>query len=223
MDEVFDSKILAKIQEAGVIAVLVIERVSDAVPVARSLLDGGVSIMELTLRTDAAVDALRAIREEVPDMMAGMGTILTPAQLIEVSQAGAAFGVSPGTTPRVIETAREINFSFAPGVATPSDIETALELECRVLKFFPAEPSGGIAYLKSMAGPYKHLGLKFMPLGGVNLENMASYIESELVPAVGGSFLAKSHRIKEKDWASITGKARDSKKIVRQIRREGIQ
>lgn len=220
MNEPFDKQVLQRIREAGVIAVLVVDEAKDAVPLAQSLLDGGVKIMELTLRTPAALDALRAIREHVPGMMAGIGTILTPQQVQDVADAGASFGVAPGTNPNVMKAAMDSGLSFAPGVATPSDIETALELECRVLKFFPAEPSGGIPYLKSMAGPYKHLGLTFMPLGGINAHNMSSYLETDMVPAVGGSWLAKRDVIRNHEWQTITENAREAMQIIRKLREE---
>ncbi len=220
MKEPFKKQVLQRIREAGVIAVLVVDEVEDAVPLARSLLDGGVKIMELTLRTPAALDALRAIRDNVPEMMAGIGTILTPRQVKDVANAGAAFGVAPGTNPNVVKAALDSGLSFAPGVATPSDIETALELECRALKFFPAEPSGGMPYLKSMAGPYKHLELTFMPLGGINARNMSAYLKEDMIPAVGGSWLAKRDVIRNHDWQTITENAREATQIIRKLQGE---
>lgn len=210
MESIFDEELVVQVREAGVIAVLVVDKVRDAVPLAQSLLDGGVTVMELTLRTPVALEALRAIREEVPDMTAGMGTILTPEQVREVADAGAAFGVAPGTNPRVLQAAVDAGLSFAPGVATPSDIEQALEFGCRVLKFFPAESSGGMPYLKSMAAPYAHLNLAFMPLGGLNAGNMLDYLQSPLVAAVGGSWLAKRPVIRMRDWHRITEQAREA-------------
>ncbi len=153
-------------------------------------------------------------------MMAGIGTILTPEQVNNVAEAGAVFGVAPGTNPNVLKAAMDAGLSFAPGVATPSDIERALELGCRVLKFFPAEPSGGMPYLKSMAGPYKHLGLAFMPLGGINARNMSAYLETDMVPAVGGSWLAKRDVIRNHQWQTITENAREATQIIRNLRGE---
>jgi len=219
MEPIFNEELAAKVREAGVIAVLVVDNVRDAVPLAQSLLDGGVEVMELTLRTPAALEALRAIREEVPGMTAGIGTILTPEQVREVVDAGAAFGVAPGTNPRVLEAAVGAGLSFAPGVATPSDIERALEFGCRMLKFFPAEPSGGIPYLKSMAAPYLHLNLEFMPLGGLNAGNMPDYLQSSLVAAVGGSWLARRPVIQDRDWHRITEQAREATAKVRSLRK----
>ena len=214
----FDDRIAARIEKCGVVAVLTVERAADAVPLARALLEGGIEAMELTLRTPAALDALRAVVAEVPQMLAGAGTVLTPAQVAQVREAGAVFGVAPGTNPRVLEAAKEVGLSFAPGVATPSEIEQALELGCRVLKFFPAEPIGGLAYLKSMAAPYAHLGVRFMPLGGVNAENMGDYLKSPLVLGLGGSWIASKEAIASRDWAGITATAREATEIARKVR-----
>jgi len=214
----FADELAERIGKCGVVAVLTVENAEDAVPLARALLAGGVEAMELTLRTPAAVDGLRAVAAEVPEMLAGVGTVLTPEQVGEICDAGAAFAVAPGTNPSVLEAAQARGLSFAPGVATPSDIERAVELGCRVLKFFPAEPIGGVRYLKSMAGPYAHLGLRFMPLGGLNAGNMSTYLREPLVLGVGGSWLAPKDRIAAHDWNTITGTARQAIALVRQVR-----
>lgn len=208
---------LEQIGIGRIIAVLVIDRVENSVPLAKALIEGGVNAMELTLRTDAAIGSLRAIKKEVPEMIAGIGTILTANQIREVCQAGAAFGVAPGVNRKVIEEARALGLPFAPGVVTPSDVEKALEYDLRVLKFFPAEPSGGLPYLKSMNAPYAHLNLKYIPLGGVNLQNMRSYLEDPIILAVGGSWLADSKLIQKQDWKAITENARQATTIAREI------
>ena len=218
MESQLPEAIRQRIESCGVVAVLIIERVEDAVPVAQALLDGGVTAMELTLRTPVAIDALRVIRQEVPDMLAGIGTILTPHQVQEVVAAGASFGVSPGTNPRVIQEAQQAGLPFAPGVATPSDVEVALELGCRELKFFPAEPSGGLPYLKSMAAPYFHLGVKFIPLGGVNANNLETYLGDPCIAAVGGSWLAPPARIAAQDFDGIREQAQTAAAKVQAIR-----
>lgn len=212
------AEILGRIESCGVVAVLVIDEVKHAVPVARALVAGGVDVMELTLRTPAALGALRSIRAEVPEMLAGIGTILTPAQVREVVEAHAQFGVSPGLNPRVVGTAKEVGLPFAPGVATPSDLEGALELGCRDVKFFPAEPSGGMKYLTSMAAPYGHLGVRFIPLGGLTAENMGGYLANPIVSAIGGSWLATRQIIQAEDWETITGNAAEARKIVDEFR-----
>jgi 2-dehydro-3-deoxyphosphogluconate aldolase/(4S)-4-hydroxy-2-oxoglutarate aldolase len=214
----FDDELADGLNRCGVVAVLTVDDAEDAVPLARALIAGGIEAMELTLRTPAAVDALRAIVAKVPDMLAGIGTILTPAQAAEVRAAGAAFGVAPGANPRVIEAARAAGLPFAPGVATPSEIERALELGCRILKFFPAERSGGLPYLQSIAAPYAHLALRFMPLGGINAGNMADYLRNPLILAVGGSWIAPRDSILDHDWSAITESAREASALAKRVR-----
>ena len=214
----FPTELHAKLKETAIIAVLVIDDAKKAVPLAQSLLRGGVNAMELTLRTDAALDALRAIRQEVPEMLAGIGTILTIQQIDEVVGAEAAFGVAPGLNRRVVEYAQDKGLPFGPGIATPSDIEHGLELGCRTLKFFPAETSGGLAHLKSMTGPYQHLGIDFIPLGGLNAQNMSSYIASPLISAIGGSWIAKRDLILASNWDQIEVNAREARHIVEAAR-----
>ncbi|MBT8044572.1 MAG: bifunctional 4-hydroxy-2-oxoglutarate aldolase/2-dehydro-3-deoxy-phosphogluconate aldolase [Verrucomicrobiae bacterium] len=190
-----------------IIAVVTIDDSSHAVPLVRTLLEAGIGAIELTLRTPAAFDSLATIRKDCPEMCAGLGTILTPEQVERAVAAGAAFGVAPGLNPRVINAAQDAGLPFAPGIATPSDIETAVVLGCRTLKFFPAEPSGGISYLKSMAAPYAHLGLRYIPLGGLNFDNFTDYLALDLVPAVGGSWIAPRPLIQAQDWSAIRDNA----------------
>ncbi|MFZ4774740.1 MAG: bifunctional 4-hydroxy-2-oxoglutarate aldolase/2-dehydro-3-deoxy-phosphogluconate aldolase [Terrimicrobiaceae bacterium] len=219
MSIAFDPELSTRIESFGVIAVLVVDRADDAIPLAKALLDGGVGVMELTLRTEAALDALKKIRAAVPEMIAGVGTILTPAQVLAAKEAGAAFGVAPGTNGKVLAAAREAGLSFAPGIATPSDIETALEFDCRLLKFFPSEPSGGLSYLKNIAAPYAHLGLKYVPLGGINEKNMASYLSEPIVGALGGSWLAPRELINAGDWSAITARCATAVEIIKSARK----
>jgi 2-dehydro-3-deoxyphosphogluconate aldolase/(4S)-4-hydroxy-2-oxoglutarate aldolase len=218
MDSQFNHDVLGRIERCGVVAVLVIDHLRDATAVGRALLAGGIDAMELTLRTPVALDALRVIRDEFPEMLAGVGTILTTDQVEQVAAAGAAFGVAPGTNPRVIRAARDAGLPFAPGIVTPSDVEIAVELGCRELKFFPAEPSGGVPYLKSLAAPYLHLGLRFVPLGGVNAANAGTYLAEPSILAVGGSWLAPRELIQRQDWSSISENAQQAVQIVQQAR-----
>ncbi|MFN0127628.1 MAG: bifunctional 4-hydroxy-2-oxoglutarate aldolase/2-dehydro-3-deoxy-phosphogluconate aldolase [Verrucomicrobiales bacterium] len=205
MDE---AAIFAQLTAAGVVAVLVIDREEDGPPVAEALMAGGVTAMELTLRTPAAIGALRAIRREVPEMLAGIGTILTPTQVATVVEAGGAFGVSPGLNPRVVEAALAAHLPFAPGICTPSDIERGLEYDRRFVKFFPAEASGGLKYLHNIAAPYAHLGVRYMPLGGVGQGNMGAYLADPHVAAIGGSWLAPREAIRDRRWGDITEASR---------------
>ncbi len=218
MRSIFEPAMLRHISASGVIAVLVVERVEDAVPLARALIDGGVNVMELTLRTPVAIKALQEIKAHVPEMMAGIGTILEIDQVKAVARAGAAFGVAPGVNPSIVKQAQKVGLPFAPGVATPTDIERALELGCELLKFFPAEPSGGMPYLKSIAAPYEHLNLRYVPLGGINTSNMQSYLENSMVLAVGGSWMAPQSLIQNHDWQAIAVNAGEASKMVRPIR-----
>jgi 2-dehydro-3-deoxyphosphogluconate aldolase/(4S)-4-hydroxy-2-oxoglutarate aldolase len=210
----FDPKLAETISAAGVVAVLVIDEAKDAVPLARALLEGGVGVMELTLRTPAALEALVEIRREVPEMIAGIGTILTTDQLDAARDAGAAFGVSPGCNPRLLAAARAAGFSFAPGIATPSDIEAALEHGAKSLKFFPAEQLGGLPYLRAMAAPYAHLGLRYIPLGGLTAANAGSYLNDPLIAAIGGSWIAPREAIKAREWKTIESNARAARQLA---------
>ena len=212
-------EIIQKIDKAGVIAVLVIDELKHAVPVAKALLNGGITAIELTLRTDVAWDAAKAIRDEVPEMILGFGTVLTVGQAKAAAKLGADFAVAPGCNPRVIAAAREYGLSFAPGIVTPSDIEIALEQGCRIMKYFPAETSGGITHLTNMVAPYQYLGLKFIPLGGLSLSNAASYLKSPLITAIGGSWLAKQDLIKGEQWETITQNALEISRIITDIRK----
>ncbi len=206
----FPEALLEKVRANPVIAVVVIDDAASAVPLARALLEGGISAIELTLRTPAALDALTAIRAECPEILVGLGTVLTPDQVKQVVDRGASFAVSPGLNPEVVRAASAAGLPFAPGIATPTDIEGALSLGCRLLKFFPAGPSGGIAYLKSISAPYAHLGVEYIPLGGLDAGNFTDYLALDCVPAVGGSWIAPRDLIKRQDWKTITRNAREA-------------
>jgi 2-dehydro-3-deoxyphosphogluconate aldolase / (4S)-4-hydroxy-2-oxoglutarate aldolase len=212
----------AHLHRTGIIAVLMLDDADAAVPVARALLAGGVDCIELTLRTEAAMEALKRIRSEVPEILVGVGTILTPQQVNEVKAAGAAFGVAPGMNPRVVSEAARIGLPFSPGVCTPTDIELAIEQGCRVLKFFPSEPCGGLAYLLTIAAPFAHLGVKYIPLGGVGAANAEQYLQEPCVLALGGSWLAPREAIQRQDWHSITTTAAAASAIVKRVRGEPV-
>ncbi|MEN6559064.1 MAG: bifunctional 4-hydroxy-2-oxoglutarate aldolase/2-dehydro-3-deoxy-phosphogluconate aldolase, partial [Thermoguttaceae bacterium] len=156
------------------------------------------------------LDALRAIRAEMPEMAVGAGTVLTVEQVREVAASGASFAVAPGMNPRVVRAAQDIGLPFMPGVMTPSDVEQALECGCRELKLFPAEPVGGLKYLKNMAAPYAHLNLQFVPLGGLSPANAGAYLADPWILAVGGSWIAKRDVIERRDWATITKNAKEA-------------
>jgi len=218
MESQFPPETLERIEQCGVIATLVIDEAEHVVPLARALLACGIDVMELTLRTSAAIDALKLVRQEVPEMLCGIGTILIPDQLDAVVEAGAAFGVAPGLNSKVVRRAQEMGLPFAPGVVTPTEVDAAIELGCRELKFFPAEPSGGIKYLRSMYAPYAHLGLQFIPLGGLNAGNMAGYLFDDAVPAIGGSWLATRKLIQSQNWSAVIDNATEARRIIQELR-----
>ncbi len=210
MNDPFPEPLRQKIHSAKIIAVVVIDDPDDAVPLACALLDGGLSAIELTLRTPSAFESLERIRGHCPEMMAGLGTVIATGQVERAAAAGAAFAVAPGLNPKVVAAAQAAALPFAPGIATPSDIEGAVDLGCKLLKFFPAEPSGGVAYLNSMAAPYAHLGLEYIPLGGLDENNFLRYLAMQNIPAVGGSWIAPRNLIQNKAWATITANARQA-------------
>lgn len=203
----FPKELLSRLRNSSVVAGFSIKQVEDAVPVAKALLAGGINVIELTLRTECALNAVKSIAESVPEIVLGVGTILTPEQAIQVKQAGADFGVAPGMNPDVIKTAQKIDLPFAPGISTPSELEAAIALDCRFVKFFPAEANGGIKYLKSMSAPYKHLGINYFPLGGLNAENMNTYLDFDDVIAIGGSWIVDTGLVEAKDWNELTNRA----------------
>lgn len=218
MDTVLGEERVKALSSKGLIAVMVIEDAADAVPVARALVEGGVTAMELTLRTPAAMDALVRIVAEVPEMMTGVGTILTLEQVKEVKEARADFGVSPGFNPRIVQEAVRIGLPFAPGISTASEIEGAVELGCRTVKFFPAEPMGGLKYLDAVNAAYAHLGMRYIPLGGVSLQNLSSWLEKDHILAIGGSWIAPKDLIRTKDWDGIRRNASEAMRVFRSVR-----
>ncbi len=216
MLSLFPDSVLSRMSRSGVIAVLIVDDPRRAVKLARALLAGGVEIMELTLRTPAAVECLRAITAEVAEMIAGAGTVIFPNQVDQVVDAGAVFGVAPGTNPAIIRRAIELGLPFAPGVVTPTDIDIAVQCGCRELKFFPAEQSGGLPMLSAIKAPYAHLGLKYIPLGGITTGNLSSYLADPDVLAVGGSWLGPKTLIESERWGEITAAAIEVSLLVRQ-------
>ena len=203
----FPDELIKKISKNGVVAGFSVESATEAVSVAKALLDGGITAIELTLRTDAAMEGVGAVCREVPEMITGVGTILTPDQARQVKEAGAAFGVAPGMNPDVIKACRDLGLPFAPGIQTASELEAAVALGCRFVKFFPAEAAGGVVFLKSMSTPYAHLGLRYFPLGGVTQSNMNDYLALKNVPVVGGSWIVQRELVEKRDWKGISSRA----------------
>jgi 2-dehydro-3-deoxyphosphogluconate aldolase / (4S)-4-hydroxy-2-oxoglutarate aldolase len=202
------------IAKEGIIAVLEIENEQNAVDTAKALFEGGVKIIELALRTPAAVPSISLIAKKVPQMYVGIGTIIEQGQAAMVKKfENVRFGVSPGLNPEIVKEAIAVELPFAPGVATPSDVEQAIFLGCRVVKFFPAEGMGGLSYLKNINAPYNHLGIQYIPLGGVSVNNLIDYAKFSPVLAVGGSWIANKELINARDWKEITKRATEAKKI----------
>ena len=208
--------VFERLGASRLVAVVMIDREEHAVPLAQALLAGGVSAMELTLRSKAALGSLRRVVEGVPGMLVGAGTVIAESQIEGVMAAGAAFGVAPGTNPRILAACRDAGLPFAPGIATPSDIESALEFDCRLLKFFPAGAMGGLDYLQGIAAPYRHLGIRYLPLGGVDEENLQRYVSAPDILAVGGSWLAPRPLLESEDWSGVESLARRAADLVAQ-------
>ncbi|MBI9101566.1 MAG: bifunctional 4-hydroxy-2-oxoglutarate aldolase/2-dehydro-3-deoxy-phosphogluconate aldolase [Spirochaetales bacterium] len=218
MDKLIPENLEKKIEEAGIIAVLVIDDAGKAVKLAKTLINSGISAMELTLRTGAAMDALKNIATEVPEMLAGAGTVLRPNQINEVKAAGVEFAVAPGLNPDVMEAAVTASLPFAPGICIPSEIEAAVASGCRVLKYFHAEGMGGLKYLKGINSPYGFLGLRYIPLGGLNRDNMRAYLEAPEIIALGGSWIAPANLINADDWDAIARNADQAVRVLREVR-----
>ena len=195
----------AILRKVPVIPVLVIDNLGDAVPLARALSGGGLTVLEITLRTDAAAECIRAIRAEVADVIVGSGTVLDARQLDLSEELGCAFAVAPGATPSLIAAARDHAIALLPASATTSEAMLLLEQGYRFQKFFPAEPSGGAAYLSSLASPLPQV--KFCPTGGLTQDNAPSYLKLANVATVGGSWMAPRKLIGDHSWAAITNLA----------------
>ena len=213
-NDLFPAQLLETLEAEAVLAVLTVDKAENAVPLAKALFEGGVRAMELAWRTDATLDALRLIRKEVPDMLAGIGTILTADQLKQVRDEGAAFAVSPGLSPKLLDAAGEIGLPYAPAVATPSEVQVAAEYGCKLLKFFPAEPMGGLKYLNSMNAPFAHLGLKYIALGGLNQDNAGTYLDSPAIAVLGGSWIAQPDLIQSGNWSEIKSRAEKIRALI---------
>lgn len=193
--------VLKKIEEIGIVPVVKINRAEDAVPLAKALCEGGLPCAEVTFRTAAAADAIRAMTEAFPDMLVGAGTVLTTEQADAAIAAGAKFLVSPGLNPAVVKYCVEKGYPITPGCANPSDIEQALTFGLDVVKFFPAEAAGGLPMIKAMSAPYG--SLKFMPTGGIDANNLKSYLDFPKILACGGSWMVKPEMIDAGDFDGI--------------------
>ncbi|HEY4153855.1 MAG TPA: bifunctional 4-hydroxy-2-oxoglutarate aldolase/2-dehydro-3-deoxy-phosphogluconate aldolase [Puia sp.] len=191
-----------------ILPAVTLQKEEDALPVAEAMMKGGLEIMEITFRTDIAARAIRRISTEYPEMIVGAGTILNTSQLQMAIDSGARFALSPAFNAPVCTEAKRLDFPFIPGIMTPTEMEAAYGLDYRILKLFPSEQIGGIAFLKSLSGPYGHLGIQFIPMGGVTLQNMDGFLKIPGVIAIGGSWLASQELIAEKNYPAITENVR---------------
>lgn len=203
-------RILAK----RILPAAIIDRLDDAIPLAEALLAGGLDIIEVTFRTEAAAESIRQVSQKFPEMLVGAGTVLTDVQLARAIDAGAKFCVAPGLNPELIIKSDAAKIPFVPGVATPTEVDRAINAGCQILKFFPAEALGGVKMLKALAGPFAHTGVKFIPTGGVDGANAKTYLDLPIVAAVGGSWMLSPALIKAKNWPEITRLTREALALV---------
>ncbi len=210
------NEILEQFGKIGIIPVVVLDDAKDAEPLGKALMEGGLPCAEVTFRTAAAEESIRIMAEKFPDMLVGAGTVLTTEQVDRAVAAGAKFIVSPGINPKVVDYCVKKGIPVTPGTCNPSNVETALEFGLDVVKFFPAEPAGGLNYIKAIAAPY--VGLKFMPTGGINAENVKEYLKYDRILACGGSWMVKGDLIKAGNFDKIRELTAEAAQIVKDIR-----
>jgi len=206
--------IIEILQKYRVVPVIAMDDPAAALPLADALLIGGLPVAEITFRTKVAAEVIRTISEKRPELCVGAGTVLTAENITAAVDAGAKFGVAPGFNPETLKKANELNWTFIPGVCTPSEIEAALSKNCSVLKFFPAEAAGGLTMLKTLSAPYSHTGVKFMPTGGVTAANLNEYLTLPSVLACGGTWIASKIDLAEGKWQLISDRCKAVTDIV---------
>lgn len=204
------------VSKAGIVPVIKIQNAEDAVPLAKAVYAGGIDIIEITFRTDAAEDAIRCIAEQAPEIVVGAGTVICLEQLEKAAKAGAKFVVSPGLNPNLVHAAQDMGIKILPGVVTPTEIETGLGLGLDTFKFFPAGAMGGVKTIKALSAPYGNI--RFVPTGGVDAENLVDYLNCSAVAAVGGSWIATEKMIESGDFAQIEELTRQAKTIFASVR-----
>ena len=207
---------LKQIGSTGIVPVVVLNKVADAEPLAEALIKGGLPCAEVTFRTDAAEESIRAIAKKFPDMFVGAGTVLTTEQVDRAIGAGAKFIVSPGLNPKVVEYCIKKGYPITPGIMTPTELEVALGFGLDVVKFFPAENAGGLKMIKAMSAPYTMM--KFMPTGGINATNVRDYLACDKILACGGSWMVKGDLINAGNFAEIERLTKEAAQIVKEIR-----
>ena len=207
---------IEQISACGIVPVVVLNNVNDAVPTAKALLAGGINVMEITFRTAAAPECIERVAEEVPEMIVGAGTVINPKQVRQAVSAGAKFIVSPGSDADTIAEANLLSVPIVPGVVTPSEIMLGLKLGVKTFKFFPAEAYGGLRTIKNLCGPFPQI--KFVPTGGINQSNAEEYLKHPRIQAIGGSWMVSAAMIEAGQFDEITAKSRAATDLVRQIR-----
>ena len=210
------NKVIEQFAQIGIIPVVVLNDVKDAIPLGKALMEGGLPCAEVTFRTDAAEESIRVMAKEFPDMLVGAGTVLTIEQVDRAVNAGAKFIVSPGINPKIVEYCVNNNIPITPGTCNPTNVETAIEFGLDVVKFFPAEAAGGLKYIKAIAAPYPQM--KFMPTGGISEANVREYLAYDRIIACGGSWMVKGDLIKAGDFDKIRELTRNAANIVKEIR-----
>jgi 2-dehydro-3-deoxyphosphogluconate aldolase/(4S)-4-hydroxy-2-oxoglutarate aldolase len=211
---------LDRVAEFGVVPVVTLEHIEKALPLADALLAGGLPIIEITFRTPAAAEIISILTRERPQLLVGAGTVLTSANLEAAKAGGAAFGVAPGLNPKTVAQARELGLPFIPGIATASEIESAMSMGCNLLKFFPAEASGGAAMIDVLFAPFRHTGVRVLPSGGVTADNMDSYLKLPGVAAVGSTWIARPEAVEAGDWKEIQRRAESTVAAVTRARHD---
>ena len=206
--------VFENIAQRKIVPVIAVESCESALPLADSLLGGGLPLAEITFRTEAAAEMIRTLSDKRPELLVGAGTILTLDNLQAAIDSGAKFGVAPGFNPKIVGAAKERDFPFIPGVCTPTEIEAALASGCQILKFFPAGAAGGIAMLKALYGPYAHTGIQFMPTGGVSPANVKEYLDTKGVIACGGTWIAGKEEIAAEKWDVIAARCREAARLI---------
>lgn len=210
-----------KAAELGVVPVIAIERAADAVPLADALLEGGLPIAEITFRTQAAAEVIAVLADKRPELLVGAGTVLSPEALDAAVAAGARFGLAPGFDAEIVRAAQAKGFAFAPGVMTPSDLSAAARHDITLAKFFPASAAGGPAMLDAISAPFAHLGMRFIPTGGISQDSMDEWLKLKSVAAIGGTWIARKDDIGDGRWQEIAGRAKRAVARAREIREGG--
>ena len=211
------NQILEQLGTYGIVPVVVLQDAAKAEPLAKALCKGGLACAEVTFRTDAAEESIRIMSEKFPEMLVGAGTVLTTEQADRAVKAGAKFIVSPGLNPEVVKWCQAHEVPVIPGIVTPTEMAQAIGLGLTMVKFFPAEPAGGVAMIKAMAAPY--VGIKFMPTGGINAKNLEDYLSFDKIICCGGSWMVKGELVKNGEFDKIRDLTAEARKLVASIRK----